>query len=140
MAGSQDIQDQRQGLRIGVDQRSQVETHRLAWFLTFGPPKHLICHDCDNPPCCNPSHLFDGTTLDNALDCIAKGRGNRERGEDRYNATLTANDIAEIRRRYKFRDKSDGGVALAKEFGVGKTMISSIVCGHRWKHVTKHEP
>jgi hypothetical protein len=35
--------------------------------------KH-VCHRCDNPPCCNPDHLFVGTAADNVHDCITKGR------------------------------------------------------------------
>ena len=34
----------------------------------------LACHSCDNPPCCNPSHLFAGSPHDNVLDMIDKGR------------------------------------------------------------------
>jgi hypothetical protein len=32
--------------------------HRLAWTLAFGPiPAGMnVCHTCDNPPCCNPTH------------------------------------------------------------------------------------
>jgi hypothetical protein len=32
------------------------------------------CHECDNPPCCNPWHLFEGTKKDNAIDAGMKGR------------------------------------------------------------------
>jgi hypothetical protein len=34
----------------------------------------VICHRCDNPVCVNPDHLFDGSQLENLLDCVRKGR------------------------------------------------------------------
>jgi hypothetical protein len=38
------------------------------------PPGLLVCHSCDNPPCCNPNHFFLGTALDNNGDAKRKGR------------------------------------------------------------------
>ena len=48
--------------------------HRIAFYLTWGYDPHECRHSCDNPPCCNPSHLLDGTRLDNVHDSIERGR------------------------------------------------------------------
>lgn len=113
------------------------KAHRAAWVFEFGPIPEgvLVCHKCDNPPCCNPSHLFLGSNKDNAQDCINKGRGNKEKGEDRYNAKLTQEEVREIRKRYKPRCKMNSGIKLAGEFGVGVTMISAIVNRKKWTHI-----
>ena len=62
----------------GLVTRSSGESraHRLAYTLFVGPITYgqLVCHKCDNPPCCNPNHLFLGTMIDNILDCVEKGR------------------------------------------------------------------
>src|SRR6266566_4632547 len=52
--------------------------HRLIYLYIYGKlsKRKLVCHDCDNPPCCNPRHLFEGTYLDNNRDMISKGRQN----------------------------------------------------------------
>lgn len=58
------------------DGSALVRAHRAAWTVTFGPiPEGVyVLHSCDNPPCCNPHHLWLGTALDNTRDIIAKGR------------------------------------------------------------------
>jgi hypothetical protein len=50
--------------------------HVATWEVTNGPvPKGFcVCHTCDNPPCCNPTHLWLGTTGDNTRDASVKGR------------------------------------------------------------------
>ena len=59
----------------------KVYAHRVAYELTHGsiPDGHFVCHRCDNPPCCNPSHLFSGTASENVLDAVGKGRWNQGR-------------------------------------------------------------
>lgn len=49
-------------------------THRLAFFLANGYLPEAVCHRCDNPPCCNPAHLREGTFADNTAEMWAKGR------------------------------------------------------------------
>lgn len=55
---------------------SSTSAHRAIWMLTYGeiPPGLMVCHACDNPPCCNPSHLFLGTQRENMQDAQRKGR------------------------------------------------------------------
>lgn len=57
-------------------------THRLAYVLEIGPipPDMFVCHTCDTPACCEPSHFFLGDNTANMRDMAAKGRhylGNR---------------------------------------------------------------
>lgn len=53
----------------------QFLAHRLAFLLARRrSPKQWVLHRCDNPPCVNPDHLYDGTPVDNARDCHQRGR------------------------------------------------------------------
>lgn len=58
---------------VGYQRKSWL-AHRLALYLTTNQSPESVCHTCDNPPCCNPNHLFGGTRKDNNEDRHAKGR------------------------------------------------------------------
>ncbi|MEV5031595.1 HNH endonuclease [Sphingobium sp. LMC3-1-1.1] len=50
---------------------------RIALIISKGPPtddEYFACHACDNPPCCNPKHLWWGTNQENSQDASVKGR------------------------------------------------------------------
>lgn len=53
-----------------------IGAQRIAMFLATGvdPFPLLVCHKCDNPPCCNNNHLFTGSHADNHADRAAKNR------------------------------------------------------------------
>ena len=129
------------GMDRGGPRWSNSPAHRVAWEFTYGPIPSglLICHRCDNPPCCNPEHLFLGTVSENAVDSVAKGRWmvhrhrNQPCGERNINAKLTEAAVRDIRRRY-----AEGGISqqtLADEYGVGQTKISAVVRRQTWRHV-----
>ena len=116
-----------------------VLAHRAAFMLTKGeiPKGMLVCHACDNPPCCNPEHLWLGTSADNNHDRDAKGRHvrpdrdetkvNRSSGAKQIQAKLSAQDIAEI-----VADERSG-VVLGKIYGVHATTINRARSGRSYK-------
>ena len=111
-------------------------THRLAYTLFKGeiPERKCVCHHCDNPSCCNPDHLFLGTSRDNTKDRHAKGRD--AYGERNGNAKLTDKDVEEIRTKF---DGVFGCIKrLAEEYGVSVYQINNILHGkQRMVGITK---
>lgn len=51
-----------------------VLSHRLIYRVNGGGEAEVVMHTCDNPSCCNPSHLIGGTYVQNMKDMDAKGR------------------------------------------------------------------
>lgn len=56
-----------------------VVAHRWLWTQRIGEPDALLCHRCDNPPCVNLAHLFEGSQTDNMRDMARKGRTSQQR-------------------------------------------------------------
>lgn len=116
-----------------------VMTHRLAWECTSGPiPDELrVLHRCDNPPCCNPAHLFIGSQAENIADMHAKGRyhkpGSAGGQAGRGVIKLQPDHVRAIRARY-----AAGGIsmkALGAEFDVCAETVHGIVRGTVWRHI-----
>jgi hypothetical protein len=112
---------------------TNVRSHRMAYALAHGesPGDLHVCHQCDNPPCCNDRHLFLGTNAENHADKVAKGRnrtGDR-RGEKNGYAKLTADQVAIVRTLIL-----DGltNKTIAARFGVTHQAISRIRRGRSW--------
>jgi hypothetical protein len=110
------------------------KAHRIAWHLANGPiPCGLIVmHKCDNPACCDPSHLLLGTRFDNNHDRHEKGRDGDHNGIQNGRAKLTEDQVCEIRALYQVGSSEFGGNALAVRFGVDCSTICRIVNRKRW--------
>lgn len=113
-----------------------IGVHRVMWFLihgAFNSKPFFVLHHCDNPPCCNPDHLFLGTQKDNLHDAATKLR--MALGERHWGCILTTEDVVNIRSRYVPRSSSESAAALAREYGVSPANISSIIRRKSWRHV-----
>lgn len=116
-------------------ENKQTTAHRVAWILTNGdiPDGLFALHKCDNPPCCNPAHLFLGTHTDNMRDMIKKGR--HVKGEDSIYSKLNEDQVKEIRKLKPLFSHSQ----LGAKFGVSRSAIYHIVKRKTWKHLPLEE-
>ena len=115
--------------------KRKVKAHRMAYELTRGalPGGFFALHRCDNPPCCNPVHMFGGTQADNAHDRDAKGRtarvGASLPGERNPSAKLSSEQVARVR-----AAAASGATqrAIASRLGMSQSQIGNIVRRSSW--------
>jgi len=112
---------------------------RMVWFFENGEIDNglVVCHTCDNPPCCNPKHLFLGTGKDNNDDKVRKKRHGF--GEKNGNSKLTEEAVLEIKKLKPAVTKANNKelkAALAKKFNVTTGTISD-VWTRGWKHINE---
>lgn len=113
-----------------------LRTHRVAYALHNGSIDDalFVCHTCDNPPCCNPKHLFLGTPKDNNHDMIKKGRSVVIYGEKNHFSKLTAEQVRAI-----FQDQRMNR-EIAKDYNVSSSLISMIRQRRIWAAETENLP
>jgi hypothetical protein len=123
-----------EGYGIAKVGKRNVGAHRVSWELNFGaiPAGLAVLHHCDNPPCVRPNHLFIGTWAMNARDRDLKGRNVSHKGERHWKATLTEEQVRELRQRYSFGERL---VSMASEYGISPAHASDIVTRRSWRHV-----
>ena len=110
--------------------------HRMAWALTHGPvPIGMwVLHACDNPCCCNPSHLFLGNQKENMRDCCRKGRHYGDTsGAIRASAKLKEMNVRDIRAQWRAGNTRQK--QLAAEYGVSVSAIKKVVNRVTWRDV-----
>jgi HNH endonuclease len=140
--------------------------HRIAWELWHNAsilPGYLARHVCDNPICCNPTHVILGTSADNTHDAIERNRfcvgdnhwtrkhpervlrgaahpaaQNPElrRGTKNGRAILTDDDVRQIR---SLKASGVSPVVLAARYRISKNQIFKIARGEAWSHVPDQE-
>jgi len=118
-------------LGYGIVRRhgTNLRVHRLTLERALGRPlkdgMHAL-HSCNNPPCCNPEHLREGTNQENVDDKLRSDR--QPRGETNGKAKLTLEQVEEIR-------QNSSGLSqyqLADLYGVKRPCIAKIQRGKTW--------
>ena len=122
--------------RVQINEYSYY-AHRVIYSLAFpnviewkAPSRTeevgFLLHKCDNPCCCNPSHLFVGTHADNMADKVAKGRSPDFSGGKGPRCKLTIEQAQEI------REKRRNGITarqLAAEYEISLPSIKTLLAG-----------
>jgi hypothetical protein len=110
--------------------------HRVAFFIHHGKlPASCSCHHCDNPPCCNFKHLFDGTKSENAIDSVKKGRWHRFHKDINIGTKNGSNKLSEDQVLAIFNDPRSQKKIAASYF-VCAGSVQQIKEGKKWAWLT----
>lgn len=123
--------------------KKEFGANRISLFLKTGNRLEFLqaLHTCDNPPCCNPDHLYAGDERRNILDCIERNRyrgyfsqdPENSKGANNPNSKLTQDDILEIRK-FKGQRMSAAGLAVVlKRFNICSSSFYYIRSETSWK-------
>jgi hypothetical protein len=119
-----------------------ILTHRYA--LAHNLKKDItkdtyVLHSCNNPPCCNPDHLREGSHQENMTQRNTEGRlargkqhGDKVRGEKQGQSKLTDSQVIEIRENTEKLSQN----GLANKYRVSRWNIRRIQQGLSWTHVS----
>ncbi len=113
-----------------------LKAHRIAYQIANGSidPELFVLHSCDNPPCCNPAHLRQGTHIENMSDMSLRGRSKKTGypGTKNVKCVLTEHEVLVIFNRVT---SGENPRLLGIEFGVARTTIEAIKLRKTWKHL-----
>lgn len=131
----------------------QIVASRIVCFVHHGPapfPGAKALHSCDNPTCCNPSHLRWGTQGDNVQDAInrrrhinppritdnpeweAKWRSSMRKGEDVTNTNLTDDLVREV---WRLHIENKSIRAISEIVRIKQHIVADICRGRSWRHL-----
>lgn len=113
----------------------ESRAHRASFVKHKGPIPLGMCvlHQCDNPACVNPKHLFLGTHEENMEDMRTKGRARGMVGSAHHKAKLTDAQAISIMRDPRSQKE------IAAEFDLSVHAVDHIQNGVAWRHLFKED-
>lgn len=114
----------------GKTERATRIVFALVFPTIYNPDLHIL-HKCDNPPCCNPLHLWQGTRADNLRDCMEKNRLARVKGEKNGNCKTTEERVLEFRRLLPLVGRKQAKAMM----GFTQSQAEKIIIGKTWSHL-----
>jgi len=125
----------RMGLRIKGKSHSLNAT-RVSYAInnSVDPIGKCVLHTCDNPSCCNPKHLFLGTSKDNTDDMMRKKRCVNPKGSHHGKSKLNELKVKDIKDKYKTGDYTMTMLSII--YKVNQSVISRIINNKTWNHVS----
>lgn len=110
-------------------------------YATERIPENQSNHDCDNPPCCRPGHLYDGTHHENMQDRHVRNRYSRlpQPGTQNGNAKMTEEIVG------KARELARNGMTTPEIWETlgrpaSETVLRWAITGRTWKHINDKAP
>lgn len=116
--------------------------HRVAAAIRLGHPlqgrESPICHKCNNPPCFNPDHLYDGTPSTNQLDSMLRGthKETRKTHCPKGHPYDDSNTLIETRKREYSESAKSRKCAICKKEAVRKWWTAN---GNAWRRARKEQ-
>ena len=90
----------------------------------------FVLHKCDNPPCCNPAHLYLGTYKDNTRDKAERSRFPDFSGDKGPRCKLTMEQARQAR---ELRAQGHSVRNLSIQFGISLPSMKSLLRGLSYK-------
>lgn len=125
---------------LGYGRIDNLLAHRVAFAVSKGIDladlKLCVLHSCDNPPCCNPKHLHDGTRQQNSREAVERQR--LRQGSKHPGAKLDEATVARMRQE---RAAGRSWSTLAAMFGLSRWGVRAVVAGVSWRRLPgAHQP
>ncbi len=117
--------------RVGRRGNPVISVHRWAYSYFVGPIPDgaWVLHRCDNPRCSNPKHLYAGTPMNNAADCVDRERRAKKHKFGARQMKLTDAHVRAIRK------DTRPAMCVARRYGISEPHVSAIRSRKRKGHV-----